>query len=167
MKEFVKEAKTLIVQAGVRYWDDATINGIKETEDGLNTPCKESDIWRLVIDIDTGVIVNWTQGTTASVHYKVCDAGSYIILDEFGNPILEKKGYVPDILDLTRHSYGDYIILDIKENGQIAGWIKSEKNKMFDTDVWKPFSSRMQCWNPSAIVKINIKGDNNEQSSMA
>ena len=53
------DLKTLIVNAGVRYWDDAEINGEKDTEGGDNVPCKVGDSWKPIIDIDSGIITNW------------------------------------------------------------------------------------------------------------
>ena len=41
------------------------------------------------------------KGKTANIHYKVCDAGYYYIKDINGNDVLEKIGYVPDILSPT------------------------------------------------------------------
>lgn len=117
------EVIALGVDAGVRYWEDATVNGVEDTEGNL-IPCREGDRWRPIIDIESGMIVNWTKGVKARVHYKVCDDGIYHLLDGEGNSILIKDGYVPDILDVERDSYGDYIIMNIDENGLIADWNK-------------------------------------------
>lgn len=115
------ELTTLSVKAGVRYWEDATVNGVKDKEGNL-IPCRIDDYWCPEIDIETGKITNWEQGKTAKVHYKVCDDGTYQLKDKKGNVVLEIDGYVPVFLDTGRDGYGDYIILDINENGQIAGW---------------------------------------------
>ena len=66
------ELKTLVVKAGVRYYEDATVNGVEDTEGDL-IPCKQGELWCPIIDIDSGVITNWKQGVKAEVHYKVCD----------------------------------------------------------------------------------------------
>lgn len=115
------EIKTLLVDAGVRYWEDGSINGVDDLHGDL-TPCKEMDRWKLNIDIDSGIITNWKKGITADVHYKVCDDGIYHLLDSDGNTVLTKDGYVPNILDLYRESYGDYIVVKINENGKIENW---------------------------------------------
>lgn len=114
------DIKTVHVEAHVRYWEDATINGVVD-EDGTLTPCRKGELWCPVIDIDTGVITNWTKGVTASVHFKVCDAGSYFLKDAEGKIVLSIEGdYVPN--KLIPGSYGDYIIMQIDENGKIANW---------------------------------------------
>jgi hypothetical protein len=127
------EIKTLLIDAGVRYWEDATVNGI-EDEQGDLIPCREEDRWNPIIDIESGVITNWTQGVVADVHYKICDDGIYHLVDLDGNIVLTKEGYVPSILDVTRDSYGDYIILEIDENGKINGWNNSPRIDDFETE---------------------------------
>jgi hypothetical protein len=117
-----KEIKYLKVFAQVRYWEDATINGENALEDGSNTPCKDGDIWKPIIDLDNGKIINWNQGVTAEIHYKICDAGVYILEDENNNKIKEIDGYVPKIMCPKENGYGDYIIMDIDENGIIKNW---------------------------------------------
>jgi hypothetical protein len=117
------EIKTLIVHAAVRYWEDSTVNGTPDTEEGDNMPCKVGDSWKPIIDVDSGVITNWKKGTTASLHYKVCDGCGWDLLDENGEIVLqEEDGYVPKTLSPKENGYGDYIIMDIDESGLIADW---------------------------------------------
>lgn len=127
------EAKFLKVYAGVRYWDDAEINGETDTEDGDNIPCKEGDSWNPIIDLDKGLIINWEKGKIASLHYKVCDAGTYKLTEENGDIIAEYDGYVPDILCPDGEGYGDYIIMSIDENGYIQNWEKECVYNDFET----------------------------------
>ena len=127
------EVKTLIVDAGVRYWEDATVDGV-EDEQGDLIPCREGERWKPIIDIETGVITNWKQGVKANVHYKVCDDGIYHLADEQGNILLTKEYYVPKILDLDGESFGDYIILNIDENGKIADWNNKPKITDFEAN---------------------------------
>ena len=116
------ELKTLIVKAQRRYAEDATVNGV-EDKDGDLMPCMQGEMWCPVIDIEEGRIVNWPKGTTASVHYKVCDAGSYYLEDNNGVTALSIEGdYVPKMMCPKENGYGDYIIMDIDENGVIANW---------------------------------------------
>ncbi len=117
------EIKTLLVKAGVRYWEDSEINGEPDTESGDKIPCKDGSLWCPEINVDTGEILNWTKGVKAEIHYKVCDAGSYFLKDENGEIVLSKEdGYVIDSLCPKEAGYGDYIIMDIDENGIIQDW---------------------------------------------
>jgi len=124
------ELKTLIVHAGVRYWEDAEVNRT-EDEEGELIPCRVGEIWRPIINIDNGIITNWKQGTTAKIHYKVCDCCGWDLLDENGNIVLQAEdGYVPSTLCPNENGYGDYIIMSIDESGKIEGW-------EFDIDDFK------------------------------
>jgi len=117
------EIKTLEVKAKVRYWEDASIDGECDTENGDNIPCKIGSFWCPKVDIDTGVITNWTIGKTARIHYKVCDECSWRILDVDGICIHDVEDeYVPDNLCPIEKGYGDYIIMHIDSNGKIEDW---------------------------------------------
>ncbi|MFV0141015.1 hypothetical protein [Empedobacter falsenii] len=122
------EVKYLQVDARVRYWEDATVNGI-EDENGDLIPCRENDSWKPLIDVDNGQIINWEQGKKAEIHYKVCDDGDYTILDIDKTFIKKVDGYVISDLVINERSSGDYIILEIDENGFIKDW--SPKLKEF------------------------------------
>ena len=115
------EVAYLKVRAGVRYWEDATVNGIEDS-DGYLIPCREGDNWCPIIEVETGKIINWKQGVTADIHYKVCDDGDYYLLNKDQNLELEKDGYVLDCLSIDDNGYGDYIILKVDENGFINNW---------------------------------------------
>lgn len=119
-KEF--EVKTLLVEAEVRYWEDATVNGI-EDENGDLIPCKVGNTWKPIIDLESGLITNWETGKEAKIHYKVCDAGEYWLQDENGDKVVKAKGYyVPDFLAIDDSGYGDYIIMTVDKEGKINNW---------------------------------------------
>lgn len=113
--------KYLKVEAGVRYWEDATVNGLVD-EDGTLIPCRDGDCWSPVIDLATGIIEGWPANTLASIHYKVCDAGRYALLDADRNEVCAIDGYVPAIMCPGDDGYGDYIIMSVGPDGQIANW---------------------------------------------
>lgn len=111
--------KSLHVYAKVRYWEDSEVNG-QSDENGYLIPFREGEIWEPIIDLDKGKIIDWPIGTTANIHYKVCDAGSYMLFDDQGYFICEiRDGYVPRIMCPDEPGYGDYIIMQIDENGFI------------------------------------------------
>jgi hypothetical protein len=116
------EIKWLSIKAGVRYWEDTTVNG-KEDLDGELIPFRNGEYWEPLIDVDTGIIKDWPQGMKAEVHYKVCDDGEYRLLDANKKQVGETyTGYVPGCLSPLDDGFGDYIILSINENGKIDGW---------------------------------------------
>jgi hypothetical protein len=119
----------LSVAAKPRYWEDATVNGETDTEDGNLIPFKDGDVWNVHIVLENGRVLGWPEGTTASVHYKVCDDGQYWLEDEDGKRAKWTSDYVPnDLLSIGESGYGDYIILKISAEGIIEGWKQPELN---------------------------------------
>lgn len=103
-----------------RYWEDSTVDGVEDV-DGDLIPCREGDLWCPLINIETGEIINWSRGTTANIHYKVCDAGSYYLQDENYKTLLSiEDDYVPN--SLIPGEYGDYIVMNVDINGNIKEW---------------------------------------------
>lgn len=117
----MKNVKFLKVDAGVRYWDDATING-ECSEAGDNVPFKSGDRWTPVIDLDEGIIIDWPLGTEAQIHFKVCDDGKYYLLDDSKNVVASRYDYVPEGLCHGDDGYGDYIILNVAGDGRIENY---------------------------------------------
>lgn len=108
------------VSADVRYWEDATING-KEDTDGTLTPFIKGDSWCPVIRLTDGRVMDWPTGMVADIHFKVCDAGEYWLLDENRQRIAKWAGYyVPsEFLCHGDQGYDDYIIFTVGADGLI------------------------------------------------
>ena len=123
--------KYLRARCGVRYWEDGTVNG-SEDPHGRLIPCRQGTAadndrlgggnWCPTIDLETGRIEDWPEGTTADVHYKVCDDGDYELLDEDRNVVRAIAGYVPMIMCPEEKGHGDYVIMKIAPDGTIANW---------------------------------------------
>lgn len=120
-QKVTKGIKYLQAECGVRYWEDGEVNGFEDT-DGELIPLRVKDAWCPTIDLTTGVIEGWPDGTTADVHYKVCDAGIYRLLDAEKNVVLVIDGYVPDIMSPGGPGYGDYVIMTVGADGKIVNW---------------------------------------------
>ena len=58
--------KYLKVEAVVRYWEDAEVNGVQD-KDGSLVPCRDGRFWSPTIDLVTGTIENWPVGITADI----------------------------------------------------------------------------------------------------
>lgn len=134
------------VNAGGMYFENATVNGTKdiswEEQRYLIAPRmplmvydeKETEHrWQFEIDLESGNIINWPKGTTASTYYKVCDEGSYALLDENHNVIHEACCYVPKILayldEKQYYGFGDYIILSIDADGHLKDFPQGDELK--------------------------------------
>lgn len=128
------EATHIEVQAGVRYWEDASVNGVQEDDDAPTVPLRNDKCWCPRIRLVDGVVEGWPAGVTADIHYKVCDEGEYWLTDADSNRLSKWKGhYVPnDFLCPDDEGYGDYIIMTIGGDGSIANWAMPE----IDPEDW-------------------------------
>ena len=79
------EVKYLRARCGVRYWEDGIVNSVRDN-DGSRIPCRRGTAvdndrlgggdWCPTIDLTTGKIEGWPEGTTARLPYKVGDDGA-------------------------------------------------------------------------------------------
>jgi len=115
------QVRYLAARCGVRYWEDATVNGVEDSNGSL-IPCRDGDDWAPLIDIDAGRIIDWPAGTVADLHYKVCDDGTYQLRDEDNIGVRRISGYVPSIMCPEGDGYGDYVKMKIDGEGRIANW---------------------------------------------
>lgn len=129
------DVRYLKVDAGVLYWEDSDVNGqedenmydskgnaiprmpfaVKVKDKPTSNIYSDHWRWQPTIDVERGCIVDWPKGTTANVHYKVCDDGTYALLDPLKNIIISVDSYVPNCIG----EYGDYIVMNIDEDGSI------------------------------------------------
>lgn len=142
------DVKFLHIDVGPRYWEDGSIkiNGIyeddiewEEQEKGVKPKMpfaeynenvsnkSESYRWQLTIDLDNLKIIDWPKGVEANIHYKVCDDGTYYLLDENKEILEEKNCYVPEILSYIDEGFGDYIIMMINSEGYLENFPKNKK----------------------------------------
>lgn len=124
----------LEARAGVRYWEDAKVNG-EVDEDGSRIPKRVKDLWCPVIDLETGIVQDWPEGTVADIHYKVCDDGVYVLRDANMSEVTRIDGYVPKIMCPADRGYGDYIIMHIDGGGRIDKWVATLREFEEQSDV--------------------------------
>lgn len=106
------DAAFVKVRVPVRYEDE---------DIPYDFPMRDGNKWEATIDIDAATIVGWPAGRTGSMHMKVVDGGTYVLLDRDGKVLADLAGeYVPH--GLIPGEYGDYIILEIDESGKITNW---------------------------------------------
>ena len=124
------DIRTVIIDIAPRY-----IGGSEDDDMPTDFPLLNANktAWVASVDIDTGAIAGWPQGDKRKMHVKVCDAGIYKLIDGEGNVVAERNGYVPN--GVVPGSYGDYVELEIDENGIITNWPKHpDISKFFQND---------------------------------
>ena len=87
-----------------------------------NPPFVENERWKVIIDVETGIIQDWPKGVTAEIYEKVRDEGKYSLIGVNGEDLIKTKSYVPKCLQIEEKGYGDYIIININEAGKIRNW---------------------------------------------
>ncbi len=97
-------------------------------------PLRKGDMWSVVVNIDTGEIANWPKGKSGRVSMKVCDEGTYTLLDKDGKEVAKiEQDYVPN--DLVPGEYGDYVRLTINAGGVITNWPRDpDVNEFFKNE---------------------------------
>ena len=111
------------VEVNIR-WVNITVPVRYEDEDiPYDFPLRSNDVWRATVDIDTGRINDWPEGKSGRLQMKVTDCGVYTLRDEDNQVVAEiEQGYVPH--GVVPGSFGDYIELQINEQGVITNWPK-------------------------------------------
>lgn len=115
------EVTAVRIVVAVRYGEDDIPNDF---------PLRRGDIWEAVVDIATGKIRDWPVGQEGNLRMKVCDEGSYYLIDPVGATVASiKDDYVPH--ELIPGEFGDYIDLEINEDGIITNWPKNPELSTF------------------------------------
>lgn len=142
-----QDIRYLRATMGVRYWVDCEYsddNGetwhgdFDDTDEESDrimklTPCvvkkdigyNERNYLELLIDLNEGKVLNWPNGFCLDTHYKVCDDGEYVFLDENMQEVINitkeyGQYYVPDFLAIGDSGYGDYVYIHINSDGSIT-----------------------------------------------
>ena len=120
MVEKEVDIRAVLIDISPRYIGDNDDDDMPNDFPLLN---EEKTAWVASVDIDTGEIAGWPNGVARKMHVKVCDAGTYKLIDSEGNEIAAiVNDYVPN--GVVPGSYGDYVELEINENGIITNWPK-------------------------------------------
>lgn len=76
----------------------------------------------VVIQINSGRVINWKEGHVGHIRSKLSDMGKYTLLDECFEVLYEEDCYVPQFLSPLRRNFNDWLDLEINEKGHIKGW---------------------------------------------
>ena len=108
--------KYVLIDISPRYIGDSQDDDVPS-----DFPLLNGENWKAYVDVDTHLIKDWPIGIDARLQAKVCDAGSYYLIDDMENIVASKENdYVPN--GLVPGKYGDYIDLDIDIDGRIKNW---------------------------------------------
>ena len=86
-------------------------------------PLVSKGMWSAIIDLKTHKLLNWKQEFGCLYFQaKVCDSGTYFLLDKDKKVICKIADYVPNGLIPETDDCGDYIRLRINYDGTIENW---------------------------------------------
>lgn len=121
----IADIKYLKVDIEDYYLEDFEVNG-KEVETWDDFPsCMKGrgENIEFAVDIETGKILGWAEGTTFVAHAKVVDSGRYFLTDEnYDNQIPSLDDFVPCMLDTLHDGAGDYMQFSVNEQGYIINF---------------------------------------------
>ena len=124
------EIRSVKIDISPRYIGDSDDDDLETNFPLLND---EKLSWIAEVNIDTGQIAGWPIGENREMSVKVCDAGTYSLIDASGEIVAIKEGYVPN--GVVPGEYGDYVDLKIDENGMITNWPNSpDISEFFEDD---------------------------------
>lgn len=114
------EIKSVLININPRHLD----------EEEKEVPMLVGDNWEVIVDVNTGKISNWPKGEERDYYWKICDAGSYYLLDHNDKSVLSIiNNYVPN--NLLPGEYGDYLELKINGEGVITNWLNNPTSEDF------------------------------------
>lgn len=119
----------IIIDIQIRYVGDSDDDDVP-----TDFPLLNGSQWKATVMVDSGQILEWPSGQERQMYCKVCDAGIYTLLDDAGEVVAVKDGYVPN--DIVPGDYGDYVSLKINGDGVITNWPKHpDVSEFFDEDL--------------------------------
>jgi hypothetical protein len=117
------EIKSVLININPRHLD----------EEEKPVPMLNGDSWEVIVDLESGKIRNWPQGEEREYYWKICDAGSYHLLDKYDKVALSiNNNYVPN--KLLPGDWGDYLDLKINGEGVITNWLRNPTADDFYSD---------------------------------
>ena len=112
--------------SGQITFDDGLMTELECDED-FTPPMLNEENQRLevVIDLKERRVIDWTpeEGGYLRMLAKVCDSGTYTLLDEEKKPLWQIDGYVPNaMIPPYDNGFGDYLELAVEHDGSLPQW---------------------------------------------
>ena len=112
-------------ECGLISFDDGVMTEL-ECEDGFVPPMLNADSLRLEVTVDLRdrKVLDWGNNKNyIRMWAKVCDSGTYTLLDAEWNPLWQIDGYVPNkLIPPYEKGWGDYVELAIESDGSLPQW---------------------------------------------
>lgn len=143
-------------------FDDGVMTEMECDED-FTPPMLNADTKMLdfIVDLKERRVLDWNyEDGYLRMWAKVCDGGTYTLLDKDKNPIWQIRGYVPSkLIPPFEKGWGDYIELAVEADGTIADWPQHPDLSDFveDGNSPKPIGTNKWCRAENALTYIRSK----------
>ena len=118
---------------------------------------EENKQFDFTINLDDAGICGWSYDSKFKLRAKVCDSGTYILLDGVKRPLLQINGYVPDgLIPPEKHNWGDYVDFYISSDGKIVNWLDSPNLMIFAERGTLPKPIRTSKWQRAKEILFTI-----------
>lgn len=148
-------------ESGLITFDDGIMTELEVDEDFI-PPMLNSEIQRLefIVDIKDGKLLDWNKANGyMRMWAKVCDSGTYTLLDADKKPICQICGYVPfKLIPPFEDGAGDYIELAINADGTIKDWPQNPNLSEFAEDGRPSKPIKTNKWHRAEEALWRIKG---------
>ena len=99
-------------------------------------PLVAKGMWSGIINLKTHKLLNWKpEYGDLYLQAKICDSGTYFLLDKNKKVICKLAGYIPNGLIPDSDDCGDYIRLRINSDGTIENWTENPDYSDFIEDA--------------------------------
>lgn len=149
-------------------FDDGMMTEL-ECDDDFAPPMLNPETLSLeyVIDLKNRKVLDWNyEEGYLRMWAKVCDGGTYTLLDKDKNPICQINGYVPNkLIPPFEKGWGDYIELAIEADGTIREWPTTPDFSDFVENGQTPQPVKTNKWYRAerALMHVNNERLNKEE----
>ncbi len=119
---------------------------------------EENRQFDFTINIADAKICDWNCNSFFRLRAKICDSGTYVLLDKDMNPILQIAGYVPnEVIPPQEHGWGDYVEFYISSEGKVVNWPEDPDLTVFAEQGSLPKPVRSNKWQRAKEMLYKIK----------
>ena len=149
-------------------FDDGLMTEL-ECDDDFTPPMLNTEdlLLEVVVDLENRKVLNWNyEEGYLRMWAKVCDGGTYTLLDKNRTPLWQIDGYVPNkLIPPFEKGSGDYIELAVESDGTIRDWPATPDFSEFVENGQTPQPVKTNKWYRAerALQQVNCERFNKEE----
>ena len=154
---------------GLITFDDGLMTELECDEDFTPPMLNEEDqLLEVVVDLKERKILDRKEDNGyLRLWAKVCDSGTYTLLDAEKNPLWQIDGYVPNaMIPPYENSAGDYLELAIEHDGSLPQWQTEPDFSDFLKDGQEPKPVKTNKWHQAEDAYYDVMRHHLNQQEM-